>query len=480
MRKRFIAIVLVIVCLFSISPVALACNESQTDTYVLQILFGDSALSRESDENAKMLLAALYLCSEQSDGLGQDKLDYLKNHKVGKIPALNTINLKENSLLECEHNTWAYIYTPQKDAQSNRKKLLQRTVNKVFDFGLFNNWFSGTSGKCDSFAALLCYSHILSDYLVNDPAETEVTVKGKSVSAFSGQAYVELNGNRPGFTTQQKTNTTAFATYSSLDRLGRAGVAFVNVCPEIMPPSNSRQNIGMIQPSGWNQNRYPGIVNSDPPYIYNRCHLVGHQLAGEDGEINLITGTRYLNATGMLPFENAVADYVRNTGNHVLYRATPIYKGENKIASGVQLEAYSVEDAGKGICFNVYCYNIQPGVELNYATGTNSLADVTFEAKNVLPFAVMNPSDANPDLIYEMTKQLELLFVDQKNSSTYISMMDQIKAIGNDARVVGNKNEAPAQCYIQLKEYEYKFFEVLKNYVPLLLAKEDFFKSTFK
>ncbi|MBO5461599.1 MAG: DNA/RNA non-specific endonuclease, partial [Ruminococcus sp.] len=156
--------------------------------------------------------------------------------------------------------------------------------------------------------------------------------------------------------------------------LGRCGEAYANICQELMP-TEERGNISSVKPSGWVNAEYDFI---DGKYLYNRCHLIGFQLAGENAnECNLITGTRYFNVEGMLPFENMIADYVKETENHVLYRVTPIYEGSNLVASGVQMEAKSVEDDGEGILFNVYCYNVQPGVEIDYATGESWEADNT-------------------------------------------------------------------------------------------------------
>ena len=156
---------------------------------------------------------------------------------------------------------------------------------------------------------------------------------------------MEVNGNVPYFTEEDLT-TEAFEGYSPLDGLGRCGMAYANVCPELMP-TEERGEIGMIRPTGWHTVRYDGVVDGN--YLYNRCHLIGYQLAGENAnEQNLITGTRYLNVDGMLPFENLVDDYVDETGNHVLYRVTPVFLGDNLVASGVLMEAYSVEDAGAG------------------------------------------------------------------------------------------------------------------------------------
>ena len=164
----------------------------------------------------------------------------------------------------------------------------------------------------------------------------------------------------------------SFEAYSSLDPLGRCGTAFACLGKDLMP-TEDRGSIGQVKPSGWQTAKYDIV---DGKYLYNRCHLIGFQLSGENAnERNLITGTRYLNVEGMLPFENMVADYVKETGNHVLYRITPIFEGDNLVASGVQMEGMSVEDRGESIQFNVYCYNVQPGVSIDYATGIGTAAD---------------------------------------------------------------------------------------------------------
>lgn len=194
-----------------------------------------------------------------------------------------------------------------------------------------------------------------------------------AIPAYDGKAYVAVNNNEPFFTDSDMT-TTAFENYSDLDSLGRCGVAYANICKDIMP-TEERGKIGMIKPSGWHTVKYDVIKDR---YLYNRCHLIGYQLAGENANPkNLITGTRYLNVEGMLPFENLVADYVNNTGNHVLYRVTPMFSGSNLVANGVLIEAKSVEDNGGGILFNVYCYNVQPGVGINYENGDSWLDGTT-------------------------------------------------------------------------------------------------------
>ena len=203
------------------------------------------------------------------------------------------------------------------------------------------------------------------------------TVTLDSIPEYSGSPYVAINDNQPSFTKDDYT-TKAFETYAELDKLGRCGVTYACVGVEIMP-TEDRGNIGQVKPTGWVTAKYDFV---DGKYLYNRCHLIGFQLTGENANTsNLITGTRYLNVQGMLPFENMVADYVKETENHVLYRVTPIFDGDNLVASGVQMEAWSVEDDGEGICFNVYCYNVQPGVKIDYATGESTLDETYTEEK---------------------------------------------------------------------------------------------------
>ena len=200
------------------------------------------------------------------------------------------------------------------------------------------------------------------------------TLNLASVPTWSGTPYVQVLGNVPQFTEADKTRAqVGFEEYSPLDSLGRCGVASALVGAETMP-AEERGSIGTVKPSGWHTVRYDGLVDGN--YLYNRCHLLGYQLTGENAnERNLITGTRYLNVEGMLPFEDEVADYVRRTGNHVLYRVTPVFEGDDLVASGVQMEAWSVEDAGTGVSFDVWCYNVQPKITIDYATGDSSLAE---------------------------------------------------------------------------------------------------------
>lgn len=190
-----------------------------------------------------------------------------------------------------------------------------------------------------------------------------------SIPEFTNEAYVVLNNNEPQFT-EEEFNKDIFEEYSELDYLGRCGPAFAKIGIETMP-TEERGEIGGVKPSGWKTIKYDNV---DGKYLYNRCHLIGYQLTAENAnERNLITGTRYMNVEGMLPFENMVAEFIKETGNHVLYRVTPIFEGENLVASGVQIEAKSVEDNGETICFNVYVYNNQPGISIDYANGNSSL-----------------------------------------------------------------------------------------------------------
>lgn len=193
--------------------------------------------------------------------------------------------------------------------------------------------------------------------------ETITYINIDEIPEYTGEIYVTINNNIPYFDEHDYT-TKSFEIYSDLDSLGRCGVAYANICTEIMP-TKERGDISDIYPTGWIQKKYNG------KYLYNRCHLIGHQLAGEDAnEKNLITGTKYFNVYGMLPFENIVGDYIeKNENNHVLYRVTPIFEGNNLVAKGVQMEAYSVEDNGMGVCFNIFVYNIEPGINMDYSTG---------------------------------------------------------------------------------------------------------------
>lgn len=206
----------------------------------------------------------------------------------------------------------------------------------------------------------------------NSGAAASVSAQTDMASfAYDGKPYVVINDNDPDFTDADMT-TTSFESYGELDGLGRCTTAFANIGKDLMP-AEKRGSIGEVKPTGWQTAKYDNV---DGKYLYNRCHLIGYQLTGENANAkNLITGTRYLNVDGMLPFENMVADYIKETNNHVLYRVTPVFSGDNLVASGVHIEAESVEDNGDGILFNVYCFNAQPGIAIDYATGDSHQDD---------------------------------------------------------------------------------------------------------
>ena len=222
-----------------------------------------------------------------------------------------------------------------------------------------------------AFSLLLTACGTVSDYEYTDTGSADVQIREyesvADVPEYSGEPYVEINENQPEFTEEEIT-TEAFEAYSELDALGRCGEAEACIGEEIMP-TEERGSISEVKPTGWKNEKYDNI---DGEYLYNRCHLIGYQLSGENANAeNLITGTRYMNTEGMLPFEDMVANYVHETENHVMYRVTPVFEGEDLVASGVQMEAESVEDDGKGVCFNVYVYNVQPDITIDYTTGDN-------------------------------------------------------------------------------------------------------------
>lgn len=219
------------------------------------------------------------------------------------------------------------------------------------------------------------------------------------VPEYYGVPYVEINGNVPLFE-DSEISASSFEHYSALDPLGRCGTAYACIGVDLMP-TEEREDIGSVIPSGWefngtsNNKKYDFIEDS---YLYNRCHLIGFQLAGENAnEKNLITGTRYMNVEGMLPFENEVAEYVETTKNHVMYRVTPIFSGFDYVAKGVLMEAYSVEDNGWGVCFCVYVYNVQPGVTINYFSGRNAPSGVEIPEEEELPKNENTPSDKSEE-----------------------------------------------------------------------------------
>lgn len=208
------------------------------------------------------------------------------------------------------------------------------------------------------------------------------------IPEYVDQPYIVLNDNEPAFT-QSELQPNSYESYSELDELGRCQVAMSCIGTDLMP-TEDRGSIGQVKPTGWQTVKYDIVEGK---YLYNRCHLIGFQLTAENAnEKNLITGTRYMNVDGMLPFENMVADYIKETGNHVLYRVTPVFEGNNLVASGVVLEAKSIEDNGDGICFHVYVYNVQPGITIDYATGESKLASTKNNSTLAKETYVLNTS----------------------------------------------------------------------------------------
>lgn len=287
-------------------------------------------------------------------------------------------------------------------------------------------------------------------YNANQMAEAlQVTLNSVTISdipPFSQEAYIYINNNIPDFSNEDKENLEAFESYGELDYLGRCSTAYANICRELMP-TEERQEIGSIKPTGWHTVKYNDIIDGN--YLYNRCHLIGYQLAGENAnEKNLITGTRYLNVVGMLEFENIVSNYVQNTDNHVLYRVTPWFEGENLVAAGVQMEAWSVEDNGEGVCFNVFCYNVQPGIEIDYATGESRAIESSLMTETANETKVQQESELSQYVINKNTKKFHL-----PDCSSVTDMAEHNKCIVNDtaSRLI---IEGYSPCKRCLKAYQ--------------------------
>ena len=241
------------------------------------------------------------------------------------------------------------------------------------------------------------------------------------IPEYTDSPYVAVNGNVPYFTEDDLTDV-SFESYSDLDSLGRCGVAYASVSTDTMP-TEKRGSIGEVKPTGWINAKYDFV---DGKYLYNRCHLIGYQLTGENAnEKNLITGTRYLNVEGMLPFENMVADYVKETGNHVLYRVTPIFTGDDLVADGVEMEALSMEDDGEGISFHIFAYNNQPGISINYATGDSTLSESSGTMTDQQEY-VMNTSSMK----FHLPSCSSVSSIKDENKATYQGPREDLIAEG--------------------------------------------------
>lgn len=278
----------------------------------------------------------------------------------------------------------------------------------------------------------------------------------REIPAYSGTPYTEVNGNQPYFTEEELT-TQSFETYSELDSLGRCGVAYANVGQDLMP-TEPRGEIGAVKPTGWHLVKYDNV---DGKYLYNRCHLIAYMLAAENANPqNLITGTRYLNVQGMLPFETKVCDYVKNTGNHVLYRVTPIFDGDNLLADGVLMEAYSVEDAGEGISFCVFAYNVQPGIGIDYATGDNWAESSGTYQSTAASVAVETPAP-QPETDTTVQTSPELSAPQESRQTTYVLNTNTKKFHYPTCSSVDDMKEKNKQIYTGSRE------EVINmGYVP--------------
>lgn len=278
---------------------------------------------------------------------------------------------------------------------------------------------------------------------VPDPAvQAESADTIAEVPEYDGVPYVEINDNEPEFTEAELT-TESYEEYSELDPLGRCGTAEACIGEDLMP-DGEREDISEVEPTGW-ENREYDIV--DGGYVYNRCHLIGFQLSGENAnEENLITGTRYMNTEGMLPFENMVAEYVQETDNHVMYRVTPVFEGDDLVASGVQMEAESVEDGGAGICFNIYVYNVQPEIIIDYSTGAN-WADTDSGNEKIADISAADDSDAENGEDQEPKEQTYIL---NKNTKKFhkpeCSSVDDIKA-KNKSEFTGTREQLIEEGY---------------------------------
>ena len=258
------------------------------------------------------------------------------------------------------------------------------------------------------------------------------TFQLSDIPEYSGSPYAAVNGNVPYFSESDLTDV-SFESYSDLDALGRCGVAYASVSTDTMP-TEKRGSIGEVKPTGWHNKKYDFV---DGKYVYNRCHLIGYQLTAENAnEKNLITGTRYLNVDGMLPFEEKVDAYVKETGNHVLYRVTPIFEGDNLVASGVEMEGWSVEDEGAGICFYVYCYNVQPGIGINYADGTSWESEIQEQTPNSELMGDNKNETAQTYILNTNTKKIHrptcssVSQMKEKNKQIYEGTVEELENMG--------------------------------------------------
>lgn len=308
---------------------------------------------------------------------------------------------------------------------NTRLEVLRRVTTFLLVFFIVGSGFglSGCSSNKDNQAGTVGSTEVWSTAVADDMASL----------VYQSEPYVVINDNNPDFTETDMT-TASFESYGELDGLGRCTTAYANIGKDLMP-TEKRGSIGEVKPTGWQTVKYDNV---DGKYLYNRCHLIGYQLTGENANAkNLITGTRYLNVDGMLPFENMVADYIKETNNHVLYRVTPVFAGNNLVASGVQMEAKSVEDNGDGILFNVYCFNAQPGIAIDYATGDSHLDNSVTESSSQA--AVSDSANVQTYVLNTNTKKFHkescnsAKSMDTSNKKTYTGSRQEIIDMGYEA-----------------------------------------------
>lgn len=322
----------------------------------------------------------------------------------------------------------------QGDLTEEQKQMLLNELYQLKDQGNIKDFGKDLNEKIDDYS-LENYEE-LTDENTNTPAvNIKESVTGIEIPAYSNKEYVAINNNVPFFKDTDLT-TQSFEYYSELDSLKRCGVAYANISKEIMP-TEKRGAIGMVKPSGWHTVRYDDVINGK--YLYNRCHLIGYQLAGENAnKKNLITGTRSLNVDGMLPFENMVDDFVEATNYHVLYRVTPIYTGKNLVADGVLMEAKSVEDQGKGLSFNVFVYNVQKGVSINYKTGESKLGKPKVTPGKI-PDSIIN-SDMTELSKPNSTPENNTSDKNNKVNTVYVANLNNISKYHSDKNCNNMKN----------------------------------------
>ena len=449
-----------------------ACDEALSESILRQFLFDSTNESITDSDPFKLLSDAVYLSCEQSDQGGSTELKYVNDHLLFDV-SMEDINISEEQLFEASHTPWIHQSETVGEVQKKRKDLLRKIVNKTFDFGFWSRFLNVTNEQSDSLAAVLYYVHILSDYLQYDSSENYISYNGITIPGYSGDKVYEISAV-PDFTEDQINRTDSFYEYAPLDGQDRGGQASARIGYAEIAEHRERDKrlISSIKPSGWSSSLYPDMITSES--LYNRCHLIAHTLGGIADQTNMVTGTRYMNEA-MDKYENDIVDYLRiHTGNHVMYRVTPVYEGDNLLVSGIQMEGYSIEDHGKGICFNVFCYNVQPGIAINYRNGGNYVSDEIYNNETIIPFVTYDENE--PDLITELEHYLGILFKDQNDSEDYKTLMEELDGIRFEARLLAGSDVKPARRYVKTKEYEHDLYVALKTRLPGLFAKEKFFK----